>query len=305
MVESVVSDGLNRVKHPQAAAAEQFDVDAEPQVERRRQRKTQSKEFSRSRNEVAHQLHISIVESALEQAGFREAGRREHIDRNVDSVFIEVARDILPKICELQGGARVIGEILPLPIAISTEIEHEPPNGICRVPAVLQDGVPVWVPVDRLILAESDEQMTERIDRNVEAADRIAKRDEYRMRGAARVTFLQLALPPIQKFHRSRGIGNLISQIVGPPAVCIDVVEMLPQPARQQIRGDREILVMMGGEPARVFFGQRQRASGRRKFPGEFEVGRQLHTQVLPGISGPLARIVLAERAEGSEHSPR
>ena len=70
---------------------------------------------------------------------------------------------------------------------------------------------------------------------------------------------------------------------------------MLVQPPRKQPGNHVEIFVVVRGEPARVALGLRNRATGRRRVPGNFEFSRCLHG----------ARPDAGELRRGSENSVR
>src|ERR1700757_4935169 len=87
----------------------------------------------------------------------------------------------------------------------------------------------------------------------------------------------QFRLPLIEQTQREPRIPNFIAQIVGNPAVRVDVVEVLTQTFWQEPRGDREILVMRGGETLAIGAGifERRRDPGDRVFLREMVPARQ------------------------------
>ena len=72
------------------------------------------------------------------------------------------------------------------------------------------------------------------------------------MRGAARVHGVQFAAPPVEQAQALGRVADLVAQIVRPAAVGVHVVEILVQPLGQQEADHVKILVVMGGQPARV-----------------------------------------------------
>ena len=76
-----------------------------------------------------------------------------------------------------------------------------------------------------LILAKRDQQVPERLCRNIKGANRWRERDENRMRRPPLVAEVQFPLPPVEQFERARCASDLVSQIVRPSAVSVDVVE--------------------------------------------------------------------------------
>src|SRR5712664_870817 len=108
----------------------------------------------------------------------------------------------------------------------------------------------------------------------------------YGMRRPARVTAAQFLVPTVQQLERERGIGDFISEVVGPAAVCVQIVKMLMEALGKQPRGHIEILVMVRGEPTRVLFGVGNRTAKRRQSTSDFEFSRNLHG-VRPAAGNP------------------
>ena len=84
-------------------------------------------------------------------------------------------------------------------------------------------------------------------------------------------------LPPVQEFEGACCSGDFVTEVVGPAAICVDVVEMLMQFFREQPGNYVEIFVMMGCEPARVVLRGFRRAARRRRVRGDFEFVRTQH----------------------------
>ncbi len=63
---------------------------------------------------------------------------------------------------------------------------------------------------------------------------------------------VQFGFPCIQQRQRLLRIANLIAEIVGDPAIGVDVVEMLMQMLGQKPGDDREVLVMRVRQPRAV-----------------------------------------------------
>ena len=79
---------------------------------------------------------------------------RGYIERNVDASLFKVARNVLPKIGELQSGARRIGKFLTGFVVIPAKIEHQPADRIRGVDAVVKNGIPGAVALDDLVFAK-------------------------------------------------------------------------------------------------------------------------------------------------------
>src|SRR5690348_13539819 len=100
------------------------------------------------------------------------------------------------------------------------------------------------------------------------------------MRRSPGEAVVQLRFPPVEQFQTVRGIMRLVSQIICPAAIGVDVAEMLPQSLGQEPAGDRKVLVVLRGEPAAISFsvGRRYlRHSSRRSVAFKFSSERSGH----------------------------
>src|SRR5262245_16819233 len=109
---------------------------------------------------------------------------REQIQWNVDAIAIEIARNVLPEVRELERRASVIREKLAGCITVTTQIQNQASNGICGIAAVIENRMPVFVSVDRLILAERRQQIAKWLDGYFEPLDCLSERNEHGLRGA-------------------------------------------------------------------------------------------------------------------------
>ena len=119
---------------------------------------------------------------------------------------------------------------LPLGVGIPAKIEHQPPHGVRRIHAVIEHSVPVSIPGHGLILNERADQIGERLLRNpvlLRPCPRSATKTGCC--GLARIHAVQFAAPPVQLPQAFGRIADLVGQIVGPPAIGVDVVEILVQ----------------------------------------------------------------------------
>ena len=168
----------------------------------------------------------------------------------------------MPEICELEGGAGGIGKLLALFVAIIAEVQDQASNRIRGVNAVAEDGVPVRVPCDGLVLAESFQQIGEGLLGDIFRDDGLAQGNKDGVRRFAIVEDLQLVLPPGEQFEGALRIGDLIAKIVRPTAIGIHVVKMPMERFREKPGDDVEIFVVMRGEPAGVLLRLFGRAAG-------------------------------------------
>src|SRR5712664_1807777 len=131
MVERVVAAGLDGVEDGNPPAAEHFEIDTEAGVKHFRKRRALGKERARASDQILHEVNVTVVEAALHDVGFGKAVRRGDVERNVNTAFFEVARDVLPEIGELQCSAGGVGKLLALLITIAAEIENEAADWVC------------------------------------------------------------------------------------------------------------------------------------------------------------------------------
>src|SRR5260370_5116115 len=123
-VESVISHRLDGIEYGQTAASEHLEVHAEASIDQFCQRTAFGEEDSRARSEIFHQTNVALIEAPFNDVALGEPLRRGGIERNVNSPDIQVTRDILPEVGELQGRTSRIGETLALLVAVAAEIQH-------------------------------------------------------------------------------------------------------------------------------------------------------------------------------------
>ena len=125
----------------------------------------------------------------------------------------------------------VVRKPLPLLIAVTAKIQHQPPHWIRRIDAIIENVVPCRVAMHRLILAE-------RRSRSLNGSIGISlarivsrKRDQHRMRRRrpASVNRRSSSSQASSSSSARVGIGDFIAQIVRPAAIRIHVVKMLVQ----------------------------------------------------------------------------
>src|SRR5215469_5669259 len=154
LVKRVVTDGLDGVENRDAAAAEHFEVNAEALIHRFRERQTLVKKGACARNEILHEAHVAVVKPPLDDIVFVKALGGCSIKRNVNAAFVEVARNVLPKIRELKCSTSGVRKALALLVTIAAEVKDQAADGISRVNAVAENGVPVRIALGGLILAK-------------------------------------------------------------------------------------------------------------------------------------------------------
>ena len=92
------------------------------------------------------------------------------------------------------------------------DVQNQPADRVGRVAAIGQHVVVGRVARDALVLAKGVEQPRERLARDGELADRGGQRHEHRMRGAAGVAVVELAVPPVEQ---CQAVGAIASRRPG------------------------------------------------------------------------------------------
>jgi hypothetical protein len=64
---------------------------------------------------------------------------------------------------------------------------------------------------------------------------------------ASGVTGVQLGFPLIEQLQRSIGVADFIAQVVGDPAIRINIEEILPQFLRKKPARNRKVFVVRAG----------------------------------------------------------
>ena len=203
--------------------------------------------MARAGDKFLHQPYVVVAEAAGDNVGFRDFMRGGDVERDVNASLFEVARDVLPEIRELQRGAGCVGELLALRVAVAAEVEGKVADRIRGVNAIVEDGVPIGIALDGLILAKSFEEIGERLFRDVFGDDRFAEGDKNCVGGMAFVAGIEFALPPIEEFEGAIWVGDFVAEIVGPAAVGVDVVEMLVEFFGEKPGHYVEIFIVVGG----------------------------------------------------------
>jgi hypothetical protein len=76
-------------------------------------------------------------------------------------------------------------------------MQDQPAHRIGRIAAIVQQLAEVVVAADLLVLAKGDQQIEERINRDVELVDCGCQGDEYRVARVLAEAVAQLAFPPV------------------------------------------------------------------------------------------------------------
>src|SRR2546429_3862232 len=124
-MERVVADGFDGVENGEAAAAEHFEVNTETFIDHFCERQSPVKQRARAGDKILHQTDIALVKAALHDVALGETVVSSNVKRNVDAALFKVARDVLPEVGKLQGGAGRVGKALALLVTIAAEIRSE------------------------------------------------------------------------------------------------------------------------------------------------------------------------------------
>jgi len=95
---------------------------------------------------------------AGEKVGFRDIEAAEIDLRDVDTVFAEVDRDVLPEVGELESGADVVGQFGEFLFPVTMEEEDETTDGVGTAATVIENGGEVLVAAfDDVLLKGAEE----------------------------------------------------------------------------------------------------------------------------------------------------
>ena len=172
--------------------------------------------------------------------------------RQIDAAHFVVACHVLPEIGQLQARADRVRQLRPLARMALAQVENQPADRVGRVAAVVGQLGQIVVAADPLILTKGHQKIDERVDRNVKPPDGLRQGDKNRVPDLARIAIAELFFPPVQQCKAFLRFARLVGQVIGPAAVGIDVIKMLPQPSRQEPTDDSEVLVVPSGEQAAV-----------------------------------------------------
>src|SRR5438477_1636145 len=102
-------------------------------------------------NEVAE----IVINPAVAELSLGDAEPLHRVARDVDAVkLVEITANVLPEVGELQGGARAVGKLLPLRIAIAADVQHKPADGVGAAAAIVEELLEPVVACDALVLFE-------------------------------------------------------------------------------------------------------------------------------------------------------
>ena len=93
---------------------------------------------------------------------------------------------------------------------------------------------------------------------NVEFSNRLGESDENGVTRTALIAGIEFGLPFIEQGERRSGISHFVAEVVGDPAIGVDVEEILAEVLGEEPGGYGEVLVVRASELAAVFLGLRK-----------------------------------------------
>ena len=105
MTQCVISHCFNCAEHGHSSAAEHLDVYPQMGIHLLRQRQSLREKPARIGNQLLHQVGVAFVESPLDDVALRDPVLCRHAERNVNPPLVQIARNVLPEIRQLQRGA--------------------------------------------------------------------------------------------------------------------------------------------------------------------------------------------------------
>src|SRR5256884_9240066 len=173
-VERVGSYSFDGIEHGQSASAEHLHIHASAPIHHFCQRPAFGEEGAGSDNEIFHQPNVTFIKAPFNNVVLGKPVHRSTIERNVYAANVQVARNILPEVRELQRGAGSIGQTLTLLVAVAAEIQDQAPHRICRIQAIAEDSIPIRVALNSLVPAESFQEISKRLSGNILCDDCLA-----------------------------------------------------------------------------------------------------------------------------------
>src|SRR5207244_11853507 len=137
------------------------------------------------------------------------------IARQVDAALVEVDRQILPEVRQLQRRADVVGTRLPLGIAIAEQRQHQVPDRIGGMYAIVEEVVERREAGKPYVHAKRGEEAAKRLDRYGELTHGLGERNEDRMPRLIGVAGVELALPVVERGERARGGRFFVGEVGG------------------------------------------------------------------------------------------
>src|SRR5271155_3460863 len=143
--------------------------------------------------------------------------------------------------------------------------------------------------------------------------------DEDRVQRTLRrvVALIQHRAPGVEQASRNGRVGDLVTQIIGHSAVCVDALKVRPDLARQEERCDVEVLVVRGCKLSapRLCLGkrrsvQRSQVLRRRALKRMLYYGPVAHRGTPPGKTAvlisrePPLRLIIRAKRPGTSSSP-
>ena len=196
-----------------------------------------------------HQLAELGREALRDQVFVGDAEVQQVFFGDVEAAAGDVDREVLQEVGDLERRADLIAESVQLLLAVTVHIEHELPDRVRRVRAVVQSLGVRAVPGLGEVHAKRREQRLERTDGDVVAADGVSQRDEDRVLNFAVVAGFEQLLPGGQCLVAAALEARLVCEVIGRAGKRVDRTDLRPQVRGQEARGHREVLVVVRRHP--------------------------------------------------------
>ena len=245
-------DRLDAGEEREPTTGEQPHLAGEPSVHEPGEHEAASEERARARDLEPEQAPEALVR---DPPGERLAAPGEPVEvllGEVDPAAVEVTRDVLPEVRQLERGADLVRTRLALRVPVAEEREHDAADRVGRRAAV-GDDVGEGREAAGLaggVAAERGEELAQRLDRQREK-DRILGR-----RGLAGAGE-ELRFPRREALEAPL-VDPFVRQIVRAARERIDGREVVAERPGQEPGADGEVLVVRAGDARAVRVGRRQ-----------------------------------------------
>ena len=254
-VKNIESCGLEAVEDSHAAEPRGAKLVAEPAANGVGDRPAGREQVTCTSGDIGERRlprrrHASSIEIAFVGA----SGLQECLG-HVDATFLPVALDILPEVRQLQRRADGIGPFITTWIAIPRNPQHQTADGVGRSPGVVEDILPLRVPLHEYVLLECAQEVVEQGHLQLERPHcRRQRREDVAGVGtvaldATRGGVVETLPPFVEQFEAAIvSVAAFVSEVVGDTGEGIDGRDVRPRRFRQQFRGDWKILVVLTRE---------------------------------------------------------
>ena len=205
-------------------------------------------------DQLRHQAAPAVAHAAAREVEARDTVPPLQLLRHVHAASRVVDRGVLPVVRELEPGADRVGERRQRGVLLLEDVEHEPPHGIGRAAAIVDQLLPGGIAALDGVLLERGEEVEQQLFRDLELANGLGERHEDRPFGLAAVGGLEQRLPLLELLLAHALVDRLVGEVVRGARERVDRVHVGPPGARHEEPHGKVLVVRLG---ARLAVGER------------------------------------------------